>query len=619
MINFPSNPTLNQVYTFGVKTWKWNGRAWDLQTISDVQVQRAETAATNAQASANALRVADYAALRSLTANVPVVYVSGYATTTSPSGIAGTFVRDDADTTSLDNAATVIVDSSGRRWKRQYSGAVLPQWFGARGDGVTDDTAAIQAALDASYAVFLPNGRYKITSPLIFDTSVTLTANKRGATIVAGSGFAAGNISRTYVDSNSVTQTLTWNDKAAMYLVCPNNSYLTDVTIDGVSFDLPSDGSIGAINGKRICYSNFSNLFCNYSAYFAKGYDMWEIGWENIRSRFSKDHFNLDTGTSNTFTNVACDTKNSSGGTGFTFKNLNYSFMSGCAADSLDRCYYFDNSNFVVSGCGAESFSRIAQAVNGAQVTFIGGALEIWKISSFTGTATPYDFSGANTKIKFFGTWLGIRNPASAGGNYDKMAITGGADVVMDGRGPTEIASKWWYIAGTDSALTVKDSSTGVTYYNQYGASRRSATSSMKAFETTKTIAAGSAQGIFRINNASDGSSYGANCFGEIKVMLLNSYNPDIGFVGAQTYQFACYRETTTAQNLVKVGDATAVTNTGGAPLGTITGVLVRNADNTIDFQITIPSSYGTTTVTVFVEYMNNVGGNPASEVITSL
>lgn len=31
-IDFPSNPQLNDTYTFGTKTWTWNGSAWALQT-----------------------------------------------------------------------------------------------------------------------------------------------------------------------------------------------------------------------------------------------------------------------------------------------------------------------------------------------------------------------------------------------------------------------------------------------------------------------------------------------------------------------------------------------------------------------------------------------------------
>lgn len=30
-LNFPSNPTLNQEYTSGTKTWFWNGSAWQIK------------------------------------------------------------------------------------------------------------------------------------------------------------------------------------------------------------------------------------------------------------------------------------------------------------------------------------------------------------------------------------------------------------------------------------------------------------------------------------------------------------------------------------------------------------------------------------------------------------
>lgn len=94
----------------------------------------------------NALQLADYTALRAYAGPRKSVYVTGYLGTAAPSGIAGMFVRDDSDTTTADNGGTVIVAGNGKRWKRQYSGAPLIDWFGTKGDGITDDTTAVAAA-----------------------------------------------------------------------------------------------------------------------------------------------------------------------------------------------------------------------------------------------------------------------------------------------------------------------------------------------------------------------------------------------------------------------------------------------------------------------------------------
>jgi hypothetical protein len=56
--------------------------------------------------------------------------------------------------------------------------------FGAKGDGVTDDTAAFQAALDSVGAenggiVSVPTGKYRIASHLVIPPSVTLEGNWR--------------------------------------------------------------------------------------------------------------------------------------------------------------------------------------------------------------------------------------------------------------------------------------------------------------------------------------------------------------------------------------------------------------------------------------------------------
>lgn len=81
-----------------------------------------------------------YTALRAYTGRATGVRI----TTVS---VAGTFWRDDSDTTTADNSGTVIVDASGRRWKRIYEDLVNITWFGAKNDG-SDAFPDIEKALD---------------------------------------------------------------------------------------------------------------------------------------------------------------------------------------------------------------------------------------------------------------------------------------------------------------------------------------------------------------------------------------------------------------------------------------------------------------------------------------
>jgi hypothetical protein len=105
-------------------------------------------------------------------------------------GQEGFFHYDPRDSASVDNGGTVIVSKTGLRFKRMVENAILNvKWFGAKGTGSIDDTQAIQKAIDTANAkgggvVFIPEGRYLITSALRFHSY----------TVISGAGVVSTQI-----------------------------------------------------------------------------------------------------------------------------------------------------------------------------------------------------------------------------------------------------------------------------------------------------------------------------------------------------------------------------------------------------------------------------------------
>jgi len=103
----------------------------------------------------------------------------------------GNWYLDTTDVTSADNTATVLVDADGKRWKRIYSGPIYVNWYGAVGDGVTDNTTAIQACFNAAVpfeTIAFSAGTYNFTSATITSTDFIITGNKANllGTLIVG-------------------------------------------------------------------------------------------------------------------------------------------------------------------------------------------------------------------------------------------------------------------------------------------------------------------------------------------------------------------------------------------------------------------------------------------------
>jgi hypothetical protein len=101
--------------------------------------------------------VSSFAELRGVpvpTAQTAVI-VDGYYTPGDGGG--GTFVWD-GSSSATDNSGTIATPTGYTgvgRWKRVYDGAIWARWFGAKGDGTTDDSSAIAAAITAAAASWL--------------------------------------------------------------------------------------------------------------------------------------------------------------------------------------------------------------------------------------------------------------------------------------------------------------------------------------------------------------------------------------------------------------------------------------------------------------------------------
>ena len=77
---------------------------------------------------------------------------------------------------------------NGMGWNNLF---VTPEMFGAKGDGVTDDAAAIQDAIDSGYDVYLPSAQYLIDSQIVINLKQNFSFNASGSNIVySGNDYA---------------------------------------------------------------------------------------------------------------------------------------------------------------------------------------------------------------------------------------------------------------------------------------------------------------------------------------------------------------------------------------------------------------------------------------------
>lgn len=126
----------------------------------------------------------------------------------------------------------IIILLNGKYYKRSYSGYANLKWWGTKGDGITDDTLAIQTAINLGYPLQAPTGVYRFT-----------TINIPSGTYLIGEG-----IQRTSFKALPSTAPYAWTISAGPVVNC----YFSDFFIQGLD-DTDNIGQHGwRIEGRSV-------------------------------------------------------------------------------------------------------------------------------------------------------------------------------------------------------------------------------------------------------------------------------------------------------------------------------------------------------------------------------
>ena len=322
-----------------------------------------------------------------------------------------------SDLSRYENIFTADVDESVSNWLEEHPeatttvqdgsltigkmvigtlGYVTPEMFGAIGDGITDDTEAIQNAIDTKLTVLLSNKTYLISETIkLYGVSVTGGAAKgttiRGgnATKIKASDMMTSSIFEFYNESQGDarsygvtidTVNIIANENIEKVINC-NDYNVSECVFENVAISY-------GVNGFYFDKNCYLCTFTNCRVYHVSGTGFHIVGGTN---------------TSNVFTKCYVD----SAKIGFYVSGYYCNMISCCADVISDVVYKFQTARFNLSSCGSESGdAKKCFEIN--TNCFILVSAGFFYGNPENSEAIHIDFVGVNNRVTFISSWLNV-------------------------------------------------------------------------------------------------------------------------------------------------------------------------------------------------------------------